>query len=174
MGALPGLGGSVVDWIAYGHIIQTSKDREKFGTGDIRGVLAPESSNNAKEGGAMIPTILFGIPGSGSYAIMLSGFILIGIEPGTEMITTKLDLTYTMIWSLALANVFGAGSCILLAPYIARLTTIKYGYLAPFMLVLIFFAAFQATRIWADLISLFIFGTLGVFMKRFGWSRPHY
>ena len=172
VGALPGLGGSVVDWIAYGHIIQTSKDREKFGTGDIRGVLAPESSNNAKEGGAMIPTILFGIPGSGSYAIMLSGFILIGIEPGTEMITTKLHLTYTMIWSLALANVFGAGSCILLAPYIARLTTIKYGYLAPFMLVLIFFAAFQATRIWADLISLFIFGTLGVFMKRFGWSRP--
>ncbi|HAT35259.1 MAG TPA: tricarboxylate transporter [Rhodospirillaceae bacterium] len=172
VGALPGLGGSVVDWIAYGHVIQTSKDREKFGTGDIRGVLAPESSNNAKEGGAMIPTILFGIPGSGSYAIMLSGFILIGIEPGTEMINDRLDLTYTMIWSLALANVFGAGACLLLAQYIARLTTIRYGFLAPFMLVLIFFAAFQANRIWEDLIALFVFGTLGTFMKRFGWSRP--
>jgi putative tricarboxylic transport membrane protein len=172
VGALPGLGGSVVDWIAYGHVIQTSKNRENFGTGDIRGVLAPESSNNAKEGGAMIPTILFGIPGSGSYAIMLSGFILIGIEPGTEMINDRLDLTYTMIWSLALANVFGAGACLFLAQYIARLTTIKYGYLAPFMLVLIFFAAFQANRIWDDLVALFIFGTLGTFMKRFGWARP--
>jgi putative tricarboxylic transport membrane protein len=172
IGALPGLGGSVVDWIAYGHVIQTSKDRSKFGTGDVRGVLAPESANNAKEGGAMIPTILFGIPGSGSYAILLSGFILIGIEPGTEMITTRLDLTFTMIWSLALANVFGAGTCLLLSQQIAKLTTIRYGFLAPFMLVLIFFAAFQATRHWNDLIALFIFGTLGTFMKRFGWSRP--
>ena len=165
IGALPGLGGSVVDWIA-------SKDKSKFGTGDIRGVLAPESANNAKEGGAMIPTILFGIPGSGSYAILLSGFILIGLEPGTEMITTRLDLTYTMIWSLALANVFGAGACLLLSSQIAKLTTIRYGFLAPFMLVLIFFAAFQATRDWNDLIALFAFGTLGVFMKRYGWSRP--
>lgn len=172
IGALPGLGGSVVDWIAYGHVIQTSRDRSQFGNGDIRGVLAPESANNAKEGGAMIPTILFGIPGSGSYAILLSGFILIGIEPGTEMITENLDLTYTMIWSLALANVFGAGACLLLSSQIAKLTTIRYGFLAPFMLVLIFFAAFQATRDWYDLIALFVFGSLGVFMKRYGWSRP--
>ena len=69
VGALPGLGGSVVDWIAYGHVIQTTKDRDEFGKGDIRGVLAPESANNAKEGGALIPTLLFGIPGSGSMAI---------------------------------------------------------------------------------------------------------
>lgn len=172
VGALPGLGGSVVDWIAYGHVIQTSKDKSKYGTGDIRGVLAPESANNAKEGGAMIPTILFGIPGSGSYAILLSGFILIGIEPGTAMITEHLDLTYTMIWSLALANVFGAGTCLLLSSQIAKLTTVRYGFLAPFMLVLIFFAAFQATRDWSDLIALFAFGTLGTFMKRYGWSRP--
>jgi TctA family transporter len=172
VGALPGLGGSVVDWIAYGHVIQTSKDKSRYGTGDIRGVLAPESANNAKEGGAMIPTILFGIPGSGSYAILLSGFILIGIEPGMEMITTRLDLTYTMIWSLALANVFGAGACLLLSSHIAKITTICYGFLAPFMLVLIFFAAFQATRDWSDLIALFAFGTLGTFMKRYGWSRP--
>ncbi len=172
VGALPGLGGSVVDWIAYGHVVQTSKDRSQFGNGDIRGVLAPESANNAKEGGAMIPTILFGIPGSGSYAVLLGGFVLIGIEPGTQMITTRLDLTYTMIWSLALANIFGAGACLLLSSQIAKLTTIRYGFLAPFMLVLIFFAAFQATRQWDDLIALFVFGTLGVFMKRYGWSRP--
>ncbi|MEX2643981.1 MAG: tripartite tricarboxylate transporter permease, partial [Acetobacterales bacterium] len=82
VGALPGLGGSVVDWIAYGHVVQTSKDRSGFGSGDIRGVIAPESANNAKDGGALIPTLLFGIPGSGSMALLLGGFILIGIEPG--------------------------------------------------------------------------------------------
>ncbi|MCG8357165.1 MAG: tripartite tricarboxylate transporter permease, partial [Kiloniellales bacterium] len=59
VGALPGLGGSVVDWIAYGHVVQTSKDKSQFGKGDIRGVLAPESANNAKEGGGLIPTLLF-------------------------------------------------------------------------------------------------------------------
>ena len=172
VGALPGLGGSVVDWIAYGHVVQTTKDREGFGKGDIRGVLAPEAANNAKEGGALIPTLLFGIPGSGSMAILLGGFILVGVEPGITMITEHLNLTFVMIWSLALANVLGAGLCLALANYVALLTTIRYALLAPFMIMLIFFAAFQATRDWQDLIALFFMGTLGCFMKRFGWSRP--
>jgi putative tricarboxylic transport membrane protein len=172
VGALPGLGGSVIDWIAYGHVIQTSKNRETFGTGDIRGVIAPEAANNAKEGGALIPTILFGIPGSGSMALLLGGFILIGIEPGIEMITSEANVVYLMIWSVALANIFGAGACLILASQIARLTTIRYTLIAPFMFGLIFFAAFQATREWGDLIMLMVLGTIGVYMKRFGWPRP--
>ncbi|MEE2687924.1 MAG: tripartite tricarboxylate transporter permease [Pseudomonadota bacterium] len=172
VGALPGLGGSVVDWIAYGHVIQTTKDRAKFGSGDIRGVLAPESANNAKEGGALIPTLLFGIPGSGSMAILLGGFVLVGVEPGLTMMTEHLNLTFVMIWSLALANVLGALVCLGIANHVAKLTTIRYSLLAPFMIMLIFFAAFQATRDWQDLIALLAMGTLGIFMKRFGWSRP--
>jgi TctA family transporter len=172
VGALPGLGGSVVDWIAYGHVLQTTPDRENFGKGDVRGVLAPESANNAKEGGALIPTLLFGIPGSGSMAILLGGFVLIGIDPGIDMVVTQLDLTYTMIWSLALANVIGAGACLFLAQPVAKLTTIRYSLLAPVMLVLIFFAAFQASRNWGDLMALFTVGMLGIYMKRFGWPRP--
>ncbi len=172
VGALPGLGGSVVDWIAYGHVVQTSSNRESFGTGDVRGVLAPESANNAKEGGALIPTLLFGIPGSGSMAILLGGFVLVGVEPGIGMITENLDLTFVMIWSLALANILGAALCLLLANPVAKLTTIRYELLAPFMLMLIFFAAYQATRDWQDLIALLILGVLGIYMKRFAWSRP--
>ena len=172
VGFMPGLGGSVVDWIAYGHVVQTSKNRENFGKGDVRGVLAPESANNAKEGGALIPTLLFGIPGSGSMAILLGGFILIGIEPGIPMLTKYLDLTFVMIWSVALANILATGICLFTANYWALLTTIRYALLAPFMIVLIYFAAFQATRDWYDLIALFVMGTLGVLMKRFGWSRP--
>ncbi|MEM8956844.1 MAG: tripartite tricarboxylate transporter permease [Pseudomonadota bacterium] len=172
IGALPGLGGSVVDWIAYGHAIQTTRNRERYGTGDVRGVIAPESANNAKEGGALVPTLLLGIPGSGSMAILLGGLILIGIDPGVELVTEQLDLVYLIIWSIAVANIVGAGICFALSPQIAKLTTIRYVLLAPFMLGIIFFAAFQATRSWGDLIALFLLSVLGVYMKRFGWPRP--
>ncbi len=172
VGALPGLGGSVVDWIAYGHVVQTSKNRDNYGKGDIRGVIAPESANNAKDGGALIPTILFGIPGSGSMALLLGGFILIGIEPGMALIRDEPDLVYLIVWSVAVANIVGAGISIALASQIAKLTTIRYTLIAPFMFGLIFFASFQATRQWGDLIALMIVGIVGVYMKRFGWPRP--
>jgi putative tricarboxylic transport membrane protein len=172
VGALPGLGGTVIDWIAYSHAIQTTPNKESYGTGDVRGVIAPESANNAKEGGALIPTILFGIPGSGSMAILLGGFILIGIEPGVELVTSQLDLVYIMIWSVALANILGAGISTLLANQLAKITLIRYVLVAPFMFGLIFFAAFQATRDWGDIIALFLASALGVYMKRFGWPRP--
>ena len=69
VGGIPGLGESVVDWIAYGHTVQTAKEKQNFGKGDVRGIIGPESSNNAKEGGGLVPTLLFGIPGSGSMAV---------------------------------------------------------------------------------------------------------
>ena len=172
IGAIPGLGGSVVDWIAYGHVVQTAKDKSQFGKGDIRGVLAPESANNAKEGGGLVPTLLFGIPGSGAMAVFLGGMVLLGIEAGPAMVSTNLDLTYTIIWSLALANVIGAGSCIFLARPISRLTAIPFNLLAPFMIMVVSFAAFQATRQFMDLIALLGIGMLGIALKRFGWSRP--
>ena len=172
VGAIPGMGGSVVDWIAYGHAVQTAKDKSQFGKGDIRGVIAPESANNAKEGGALMPTLLFGIPGSGSMAVFLGGMILIGLEAGPSMITTDLNLTYTIIWSLAIANILGAGVSLFLAGPISKLTRIKFSLLAPFIIMVISFAAFQATKDMADLWMLLIFGIIGIFMKRFGWSRP--
>jgi putative tricarboxylic transport membrane protein len=172
VGALPGLGGSVVDWIAYGHVVQTSKDKSRFGKGDIRGVLAPESANNAKEGGALIPTLLFGIPGSGGMAVFLGGMVLIGLEPGPRMVEGSLDLTYVIVWSLAIANVIGAGICFLISGWVARLTTIRYALLAPFMVMVIVFAAFQASRQLGDIVALFVLGLFGIFMRRFGWSRP--
>jgi TctA family transporter len=172
IGAIPGLGGGVVDWIAYGHVVQTSKDRSRFGKGDIRGVIAPESANNAKEGGALLPTLLFGIPGSGSMAIFLAGMILLGLQPGPAMAERNLDVTYTIIWSLALANVFGTAMCIGLAPGIAKLATVRYALIAPFMVMVICFAAFQASRSLNDLLALAAMGAMGMLLRRFGWSRP--
>ncbi len=172
VGALPGLGGTVVDWIAYSHLRQTAHDTTNIGKGDIRGVIAPESANNAKEGGALIPTILFGIPGSGNKVLLLGGFLLVGIEPGIEMVTTQLDLTYTIIWSLAIANVIGAGICIVLARPMSRITTVSYFILAPVLIALIFFASYQVGRDWNNFAGLMAFGLLGVIMKSYGWSRP--
>ncbi|MEX2643982.1 MAG: tripartite tricarboxylate transporter permease, partial [Acetobacterales bacterium] len=92
--------------------------------------------------------------------------------PGADMVGANLDLTFTMIWSLALANVLGAAICLVLAQPIARLTLIPYALIGPVMLTIIFFAAFQATRSWNDLIALLLLGVLGIYMKRFGWPRP--
>ena len=172
IGALPGLGGAVVDWIAYSHVVQTSRDKSQFGKGDVRGVIAPESANNACQGGALIPTLLFGVPGSGSMAVFLGGMVLLGIQPGVTMVETQLDLTYTIIWSLALANVVGAGMCVMLARPVARLTQVPFVYLAPFMVMIAMFAAFQASRSMADLVALILMGGVGIYMRRFGWPRP--
>ena len=172
IGAIPGLGGSVVDWIAYGHIVQTAKDKTQFGKGDIRGVIAPESANNAKEGGGLVPTLLFGIPGSGSMAVFLGGLTILGIETGPNLVGEDLNISYTIIWSLAIANVVGTLLCIALASKVARLTTIPYGFLGPFMIMIICFAAIQATRSIEDLILLLAIGVVGILFKYFNWSRP--
>ena len=172
VGAIPGLGGAVVDWIAYGHAVQTSRDRSQFGKGDIRGVIAPESANNAKEGGALVPTLIFGIPGSGATAILLGGLVLIGIQPGPRMITAQLDVVYLMIWSLALANIAGALLCFGLSGAIARLADLRYAIIAPFMLAIVMFGAFQATRNWGDLITVAAIGVAALAFKRMGWPRP--
>lgn len=172
LGMLPGIGGAIIDWMVYSHTVQTSRDRSMFGKGDIRGVIGPESANNAKEAGVLIPTVMFGIPGSGSMAIFLSALMLIGIEPGINMIERNLHLTYNIVWSIALANLIGTATCLLLAKPVARLTVVRYALVAPFMVVIIYFAAFQATQSWYDLIAVFLLGFLGMYMKRFGWSRP--
>lgn len=175
VGVIPGLGGSVVDWIAYGHAVQTTKDKSNFGKGEIRGVIGPESSNNAKEGGGLVPTLLFGIPGSGSMAIFIGAIALLGsgdIEVGPSMLRDNLDITYSIVWLLALANVVGTLLCIAASGGIARLTTIRFTYLAPFLFMLISFAAFQSGQNFEDILALFAIGLIGIFLRRFDWSRP--
>jgi len=175
VGVIPGLGGSVVDWIAYGHTVQTTKDKSNFGKGEIRGVIGPESSNNAKEGGGLVPTLLFGIPGSGSMAIFIGAIALLGsgdIETGPAMLKHNLNYTYAIVWLLALANVVGTLLCIMASGGIARITTIRFTLLAPFLFMLIAFAAFQSGQSLGDLVALFAIGLIGILLRRFDWSRP--
>lgn len=171
IGFVPGLGGSVVDWLSYGLAKKTVKNSENFGKGDIRGVIAPESSNNAKEGGGLIPTLLFSVPGSGVTAVLLGGLVLLGIEPGPKMVTSELPLTLTIVWTLALGNVFGTLICFLMSKPLSHLTTINPNKLVPFLIVIIFVGAYQAHNHWGDFVILFILGALSWFLKEIGWPR---
>ncbi len=173
LGAIPGIGAPVIDWVAYGHAIRTEKGaQETFGKGDVRGVLASESSNNAKEGGALVPTIAFGIPGSASMVLFLAALIYHGVIPGPAMLTTQLDVTYTLVWSIALANVLAAGICFAFANQIARIALVRIGLLTPLVLVIIYLGAFEGNRAWGDFATLLIFGVVGLTMKRLQWPRP--
>ena len=173
LGAVPGIGASVIDWIAYGHAARTEKGApETFGKGDVRGVIASESSNNAKEGGALVPTIAFGVPGSASMALILGAFLIHGLVPGPEMLTTRLDVTYTLVWSVAIANILGAGICFAFANELAKVALVRIGVLAPVVLAITFIGAFQGSRQWGDIYALLIFGLLGWIMKRLRWPRP--
>jgi len=173
LGAVPGIGASVIDWIAYGHALRSEKDTATtFGKGDVRGVIASESSNNAKEGGALVPTIAFGVPGSASMALILGAFLIHGLTPGPEMLTKHLDVTYTLVWSVAFANVIGAGICFLFANQLAKVALVRIGILAPVVLAVVFVGAFQGSRQWGDIYALLIFGFVGWVMKRMKWPRP--
>jgi TctA family transporter len=173
IGSIPGISAAVVDWLAYGHALRTEKGASKtFGTGDVRGVIASESSNNAKEGGALVPTVAFGVPGSATMAILLGAFLIHGLVPGPDMLTKNLDITFSMVWSIALANILGAGMCYAFSPQFAKLATLRYTLVLPAVLGIVYLGAFEATRQWGDLYALLFFGVLGWVMKQFKWPRP--
>ena len=156
LGAIPGIGSAVIDWIAYGYAQRTEKNPETFGTGDVRGVIAPESSNNAKEGGHLVPTIAFGVPAGASMAILLGAFLMHGLTPGPEMLTKHLDVTYTIVWSLTLAHVIGAMICLCCSRWLAQISRIRPEILLPIIVALVFVAAFEGSHDWGDLFSLFV------------------
>ena len=173
IGSIPGISASVIDWLAYGHALKTEKGaRDTFGKGDVRGVIASESSNNAKEGGALVPTIAFGVPGSATMAILLGAFLIHGLVPGPDMLHKHLDITYTMVWSVALANILGAGLCYAFSPQFARLATLRYTLILPAVMGVVYIGAFEANRSWGDLIALLAFGVVGWLMKQNKWPRP--
>ena len=172
IGMLPGLGGSIVDWVAYGPAVQSSKDKSKFGKGDIRGVIAPESANNAMKGGALLPTIAFAIPGSAAMAILLGAFQIQGLEPGPKMLTEKLDVTFSLVWTLAIANIIGAALLLAWGKHVAKITFLPSFYIVPLVILFMFMGAWIGNSAIGDWISLLAFGLIGWLMKLGGWPRP--
>src|SRR5512145_373597 len=174
IGIMPGLGGGVAQWIAYGHAVQsarTSEERAGFGKGDIRGVLGPGAANNSKEGGSLIPTIAFGVPGSSSMAILLGAFFLLGIMPGPDMLTTHLTVTFSMVWTIVIANLVTVIACFVFLDHLARVTTVRGTVLIPVILVLIFIGSYTSNNHYGDILLTLVFGGVGYLMVVAGWPR---
>jgi TctA family transporter len=174
IGIMPGLGGAVAQWLAYGHAAQsarTAEERAGFGRGDVRGVLGPGAANNSKEGGALIPTVAFGVPGSSSMAILLGGFFLLGLVPGPDMLTTHLTVTFSMVWTIVLANIITVVACFLFLNHLAKLTVVRGTLLIPVILVLVFVGSYTANNAYGDLLLMLFFGAVGYLMVAGGWPR---
>jgi TctA family transporter len=174
IGIVPGLGGGVAQWIAYAHAVQSGRspaERQGFGKGDVRGVLGPGAANNSKEGGALIPTIAFGVPGSSSMAILLGAFLLLGLTPGPEMLTKYLDVTMAMVWTIVLANIITVAVSLTFLNHLARLTAIRGTLLIPFLVLLTFVGAYTANNSLGDLVVMLVFGGVGYLMVRYRWPR---
>jgi TctA family transporter len=172
IGMLPGLGGSIVDWVAYGHAAQSEKNSETFGSGDVRGVIAPEAANNAMKGGALLPTIAFAIPGSASMAILLGAFQIQGLEPGPQMLTEKLDISFSLVWTLAIANVLGAALLLVWGKQVAKVTFVQGHIIVPAILLFVFMGAWVGGGTIGNWVTLLVFGVIGYVMKQGGWPRP--
>ena len=174
IGIMPGLGGAVAQWLAYGHAAQsarTAEERAGFGRGDVRGVLGPGAANNSKEGGALIPTVAFGVPGSSSMAILLGGFFLLGLVPGPDMLTTHLTVTFSMVWTIVLANIITVVACFLFLNHLAKLTVVRGALLIPVILVLVFVGSYTANNDYGDVLLMLFFGAVGYLMVAGGWPR---
>ena len=173
VGIVPGLGSQVVDWLAYGHAAQTCKGgRENFGKGDVRGVIAPESANDAKDGGDLVTTLLLGFPQGVVTALFIVALLAWGYLPGPEMIKKNPEVIYSIVWLQGISGIVGTLVGFVLAAQLAKLAEVRYTFMVPIMFIFILLGAFSVNRDPLDLVVVIAFGVLGYFMRRFGYPRP--
>lgn len=144
IGALPGVGGGVSQFLCYNEAKRVSKHPEEFGKGSLEGVAAAESSNSAVVGTAMIPLLTLGIPGDGVTAILLGAFILHGIIPGPTMFIKQANTAYTIIFGVLIANILLYFVGLLFTRQIAKIVQVRYSYLGPLITAFCFAGAFAA------------------------------
>ncbi|HSE88332.1 MAG TPA: tripartite tricarboxylate transporter permease [Candidatus Binatia bacterium] len=173
---IPGMGAATTQWLAYAHAVQSSPDKERFGKGDVRGVLGPGAANNSTLGGSLITTIAFGVPASVVMAILLGAFIIQGIVPGPDMLLPppkgKLDLTFSFVWVIIISNFITVAVCFLFLNTLAKVTQVRGSLIIPLILLLIYLGAFAEKNAFQDMIVVLFFGGLGWIMEKLKWPRP--
>ena len=172
VGIIPGIGAEVATWVSYGQAKQTAKHPEKFGTGVVEGVIAPEAADNAKEAGSLLTTMALGIPGSAIMALFLAAFLMVGVTPGPAMMVEHLPLALTLLLGIALANIVGGVICLFAAPHLARVASVNLDFLFPVILIVALAGVYVATLSPMNFIVALAFGLLGLVMRRYGYSRP--
>ncbi|MCF8110116.1 MAG: tripartite tricarboxylate transporter permease [Desulfobacteraceae bacterium] len=169
IGAFPGAGGSLANFVAYGEAVR-SNPKEKFGEGNPKGLVATESSNNAMIDGALLPTLLFGIPGSGTTAAFLAIMILHGFRWGHSLFTGEgLVILLTIFMALLFSEIIIIVFAFFTARYIGYITTIDKNLIIPFVIIVAALGVFTMRFSFADLAALGIFGFLGFIMNRYGY-----
>jgi putative tricarboxylic transport membrane protein len=169
IGILPGIGGAVSNFVSYVIAMQSSKHRDKFGTGHPEGIIASEAANDSKDGGALLPTIAFAIPGSAEMAVLLGIFILFGMAPGPFFIREHADIIWALILGLFISNVLTSTFGLLGARYLARLTFVPVYYLIPVIFSLGLAGTYVLREnIW-DVVVAMLAGVVGWALVRFGF-----
>lgn len=171
IGLLPGLGGAVADWMAYSSTV-ASHPKERFGNGNIKGVIGPEGANNAQKATSMIPTVLFGIPGASFAAIVIGLFAYLDFELGTLELAMDTKFFDSMLYGFMLATVLVGAICLFTTPLIARIAQIPYKYYFPVLLGFIVLACVQYTGGWEDYFILVVCSIVGLLAKKYKFSRP--
>jgi putative tricarboxylic transport membrane protein len=165
VGVLPGAGATIASMLSYKMEEQIASDRENFGKGSLQGVAAPEAANNACAGGAMVPMLSLGIPGSGTTAILLGALVMVGIQPGPGLFTKHADLVWGLISSMYIGNVMLVIMCIFLIPVFLWLLRISQKTLPVIVAVLCIVGTYSSQNSLFDVGVMFFFSVIGVCFK---------
>jgi putative tricarboxylic transport membrane protein len=171
VGIIPGLGGDVAAWLCYGHAVQTSRTPERFGHGAVEGVIGPEAANNSKEGGALIPTLFLGIPGSSGMAILLVALVPLGVSPGPHLALQFGDIVWVMVSALVLSNILAAVMLVLMASRLNALSRVDPVLIIPFVYLLALASAYISTAEWQFLALMAVLSLVGYALMRQRWPR---
>ena len=174
IGVLPGVGASVGGIAAYAQAAQMSKTPERFGKGAVEGVIAPDATLGANEGGGLMPTLAFGIPGGESMAILLVAFLSMGIVPGPQMLTSELDLVFSMVWIIVIANILTTLIGLSISSRLAKLPTLNPNVMIPLVLSVCFLGAFATRSLVEDVLVAALFGVIGYLMDKYSYSRANF
>lgn len=169
VGVMPGAGAGIASFLAYSVESQTSKTPERFGQGEIRGVAAPESANNAASAGAMVPLLTLGIPGSGTTAVLLLALTALNVHPGPMMFSQHPDVVWGLIAALYLGNVMLLILNLPMVGLFVRLLYVPMRLMLPVIMVICVIGVYNANQQTLDLIFLCGFGVLGYFMRKYGY-----
>ncbi len=170
VGILPGAGGDVGSWLSYNTAKKTSKHPEKFGHGSLEGICASETANNAVTGGALIPMLTLGIPGSGVTAIMLGGLMIKGMQPGYKLFTEQGDITYCIILGFLAANILMGVIGLCIAKQVVKISVVPMTILCLLILALSLIGAYAIRLNVFDVYVMLAFGLIGYFMLKFGFA----
>jgi len=166
VGILPAAGATPGSLMAYGIAKTMSKDPKSFGKGNIDGVVAPESANNAASTGSMLPMLTLGIPGSPTTAILLGGMVIWGLEPGPMLFVNEQEFVWGLIASLYAANIFALLINLAFIPAFLMVLKLPFTILAPIIYILCVVGGYAPTQDMHDVWLMLIFGVVGYLMRK--------